>query len=282
MTSHDVVARLRRLFHQRRTGHAGTLDPSATGVLVVGFGRATRLLRFLQATTKVYEGELVLGETTTTLDADGEVTERFDMSSVTPEEVERAAVALRGDILQVPPMVSAIKVGGRRLHELARAGEEIERQPRAVRIDRFELSPTDDPCCYRFEVRCSSGTYVRSLADDLGRLLGGGAHLSRLRRSEVGSFRIDEAQRLDELTAALEQGEAPGSLLMSPAAAMRDMTALAVDEEIARLVSTGRGLDHEVGQIAGPYALVDQAGELLAVYRDAEPGRIVPVVVLAG
>ena len=185
-TSHDVVAKSRGVLGTPRVGHSGTLDPDATGVLVLGVGRATRLLRFLQGLPKSYSCEVVLGVETSTLDAAGEVTASHDMSAVTPAAVEAAAATLRGDILQVPPMVSAIKIGGRRLHEMARAGEEIERPPRPVRIDRFDLEPTDDPMVYRAIVDCSSGTYVRSLAADLGAALGGGAHLRGARRSDDG------------------------------------------------------------------------------------------------
>ncbi|MEY4231557.1 MAG: tRNA pseudouridine(55) synthase TruB, partial [Actinomycetota bacterium] len=161
VTSHDVVGMMRRRLHERRVGHAGTLDPDATGILLVGVGNATRLLRFLTALGKTYTADVVLGVETSTLDASGEVTATHVMS-VTPEQV-RAVVEqhLTGPIMQVPPMVSALKVDGRRLHELAREGIEVERQPRPVTIHRFLVEPTDDPLVYRIEVTCSSGTYVR-------------------------------------------------------------------------------------------------------------------------
>jgi tRNA pseudouridine55 synthase len=189
VTSHDVVGMLRRRLHERRVGHAGTLDPDATGVLLVGVGNATRLLRFLTALGKTYTADVVFGTSTSTLDASGEVTGRFEMTELTPDRV-RAVVAeqLTGRIMQVPPMVSALKVDGKRLHELAREGVEIEREPRPVTIHRFDVEPTADPLVYRIDVTCSSGTYVRTLADDLGRLLGGGAHLRDLRRTACGSF----------------------------------------------------------------------------------------------
>jgi len=161
ITSHDVVAILRRRFGERRVGHAGTLDPDATGVLLVGVGSATRLLRFLTALGKTYVGEVVLGTTTSTLDAGGEVTGRFDMADVTIDDVRAAAADLTGPIMQVPPMVSAVRVDGRRLHELAREGIEIDRAPRPVVVHRFEVAPTDDPLVMRIEVSCSSGTYIR-------------------------------------------------------------------------------------------------------------------------
>jgi tRNA pseudouridine55 synthase len=284
-TSHDVVAKLRRIFGQRRTGHAGTLDPPATGVLLVGLGRATRLLRYLQDTTKVYDGVFELGSTTSTLDAEGERTASFDMSGVQAEEVSAAAGTLTGDILQVPPMVSALKVGGRRLHELAREGIEVERAPRPVRIDRFEVEPEGgDPLRFRFEVVCSSGTYIRSLVDDLGRALGGGAHLVSLRRTAVGSFTLDEARRLEELEAAAEQlGTGEGGILLSPAEALRGLEQLVVDEEAVSLISRGMALERSsVGAIGGgPFALLDAQGELLAVYEGTEGDRIKAAVVLA-
>ncbi|HEY6473368.1 MAG TPA: tRNA pseudouridine(55) synthase TruB, partial [Acidimicrobiales bacterium] len=169
-TSHDVVARCRRLFDQRRVGHAGTLDPDATGVLLVGLGRVTRLLRFLTALPKTYTTDIVLGTATSTMDASGDITGTYDMTGVAPSDVARVAATLTGEIEQVPPMVSAVKVGGRRLHELARQGVEVERRPRPVTVYRFATLPDPArPGVYRAEVECSSGTYVRALADDLGR-----------------------------------------------------------------------------------------------------------------
>jgi tRNA pseudouridine55 synthase len=155
-TSHDVVARCRRLFGQRRVGHAGTLDPDATGILLVGLGRVTRTLRFLTALGKQYEAEVVLGSATSTLDASGDVVGTWDMSSVTLADVQGGATALTGLIEQIPPMVSAVKVGGRRLHELARAGVEVERAARPVTVDRFDVvGPGDTPGAYRVVVECS-------------------------------------------------------------------------------------------------------------------------------
>ena len=226
-TSHDVVARCRRLFGQRRVGHAGTLDPDATGILLVGLGRATRLLRFLTALPKTYVTDIVLGTATSTLDASGEVTGTYDMSHVTDVDVRRAAAALTGEIEQVPPMVSAVKVGGRRLHELARQGVEVERPARTVTVWRFETEPVPGRAgVYRAEVECSSGTYVRVLAQDLGRALGGGAHVDRLRRTRIGSFDESEARTLDRL--------GPDDVL-TPAQAMRDLEAVDRRRGVSRL-----------------------------------------------
>src|ERR1700761_8165284 len=186
MTSHDVVARCRRIFGQKRVGHAGTLAPDATGVLLIGLGRFTRLLRFLTALPKTYTTDIVLGTATSTMDASGDVVGTYDMAGVGPGEGARAAATLTGDIEQVPPMVSAVKVGGRRLHELARQGVEVERRPRPVTVTRFDTEPDPQrPGVYRAEVVCSSGTYVRVLAHDLGRALGGGAHVADLRRTRI-------------------------------------------------------------------------------------------------
>src|SRR5690606_18041296 len=162
-TSHDVVAKARGLLGTRKVGHSGTLDPDATGVLVLGVGRATRLLTFLSGLGKRYVGEVVLGTSTTTLDASGEVTGTWDMSHVDVEDVRRAATGLTGHIDQVPPMVSAKKVDGRRLHELAREGIEVERPPVRVRVDRFEVGEAVEPGVHPIDVTCSAGTYVRSL-----------------------------------------------------------------------------------------------------------------------
>src|SRR5579875_344802 len=177
MTSHDVVARLRRVLGEARVGHAGTLDPDATGVLVVAVGSATRLLRYLTGADKAYVGEVVLGVATSTLDASGSVVARYAMDGVGLGDVQRVAAGMLGSSNQVPPMVSAVRVGGRRLHELARAGEEVARAPRPIVVTRFDVAPTHDPAVFAVSIECSSGTYVRVLAADLGRALGGGAHL---------------------------------------------------------------------------------------------------------
>jgi tRNA pseudouridine55 synthase len=273
-TSHDVVARCRRLFGQRRVGHAGTLDPDATGILLVGLGRVTRTLRFLTALGKRYEADVVLGTATTTLDASGDVVGTWDMSHVTLAAVRAAAATLTGRVEQVPPMVSAVKVGGRRLHELARAGVEVERAARPVTVDRFDvLAAGDTPGAYRVVVECSSGTYVRVLAADLGAALGGGAHLRGLRRTRVGSFGLEEAHRLDDLTEAH---------ILTPVQALRDMVQVEVDDACARQVSHGLALD-KVSTGApggGPWALVDHRGQLLAVYQATDTDRMVAACVL--
>ena len=272
-TSHDVVARCRRIFGQRRVGHAGTLDPDATGVLLVGLGRFTRMLRFVSALEKSYTGEVVLGLATSTLDASGEVTGRWDMAGVSLAAVRAAAATLTGPLQQVPPMVSARKVGGRRLHELAREGIEVERQPRAVVVSRFEVEAGDEPGVFRIDVDCSTGTYVRVLAADLGQALGGGAHLRNLRRVRVGSFGFEESHRLEELVAAH---------VLSPAQALRDLVQVEIGAELARGVRHGLPLDRVVVGAAGdvPWAVVDDRGRLLAVYEGTETDRLVAACVL--
>ncbi|MCP3854614.1 MAG: tRNA pseudouridine(55) synthase TruB [Actinomycetia bacterium] len=267
-TSHDIVAKLRGVLGTRRVGHAGTLDPDATGVLLVGVGRVTRLLRFLTAMPKTYVGEIVLGAETNTLDAAGEVTAIHDMGGVTLDQARAAAAQhLTGDILQVPPMVSALKVDGKRLHELAREGIEIERAARPVTVYSFNLDAVaDEPEVLLAGVQCSSGTYVRTLAADLGTHLGGGAHLRNLRRTAIGSFGLDEADPVEEPT------------LLTPAEAMRDLTAVTVDAEQAAKVSHGQRLALETDE-AGPWSVLGPEGDLLAVYERVD-GRVKPAVVV--
>jgi tRNA pseudouridine55 synthase len=276
-TSHDVVAKARGLLGTRRVGHSGTLDPDATGVLVLGVGRATRLLTYLSGLDKRYTGEVVLGVATTTLDASGEVTGTWDMAGVDLAAVRRAAAGLTGSIDQVPPMVSAKKVDGRRLHELAREGVEVERAPVPVRVDRFAVGEPIAPGVLPVEVACSSGTYVRSLAADLGAALGGGAHLRNLRRLAVGPFRIDEAVPLADL--------GPEHLL-PPVEALRGRDRTEVGPDVAALVAHGRVLDRaDLGLPAagdGPWAVLDGEGRLLAVYEPHRGATVKPGVVLAG
>jgi tRNA pseudouridine55 synthase len=272
-TSHDVVARCRRIFGQKRVGHAGTLDPDATGVLLVGLGRSTRLMRFLTALPKTYEAEVVLGTATSTLDASGDVTGTWDMEDVALADVRGAAAALTGEIEQVPPMVSAIKVGGKRLHALAREGIEVERAARPVTVYRYDVTPGMTPGVFRIEVECSSGTYVRVLAADLGIALGGGAHLRNLRRTRIGSFTTEDARLVDELTPAV---------VLTPAQAMRDLDQVVVPVDAQKLVARGLPLDRVPLGVSGdgPWGLVDDAHHLLAVYEATETDRIKPAVVV--
>jgi tRNA pseudouridine55 synthase len=272
-TSHDVVAKARSLLGIRRVGHSGTLDPDATGVLVLGVGRATRLLTYITGLGKSYVGEVVLGTSTSTLDASGDVTATWDMSDVGLADVRAAAAGLTGDLLQVPPMVSAKQVGGRRLHDLARAGVEVDREPVGVHVDRFEVGEPVAPGVFPISVTCSSGTYVRSLAADLGAALGGGAHLRHLRRTAVGPFGSEEAVPLEALTP---------ERLLPPTEALRGRPRVVVDDDVAALVRHGRVFDADALGVTGdgPWAVVDGAGTLLAVYARHPGGTVKPGVVM--
>ncbi len=273
-TSHDVVAKARGLLGTRKVGHSGTLDPDATGVLLLGVGKVTRLLRYLGLPSKTYTGVVVLGTATSTLDASGEVTGTWDMAGVGLAEVRAAAVPLTGDILQVPPMVSAIQIDGRRLHELAREGIEVERAARPVTVHAFTVDEPVAEGCFPIEVTCSSGTYIRSLAADLGTALGGGAHLRDLRRTAIGPFTVADAVTLEAL--------GPDHL-RTPAEAMGDLASVVVGDDVAVAVGHGKVLPCDALGVAGtgPWAVLDAAGSLLAVYEAHRSGTAKPAVVLA-
>lgn len=259
ITSHDLVDRVRRVLGERRVGHAGTLDPAATGVLLVGVGRGARLLRFLEVHDKEYVAVVRLGVTTSTLDAEGAVTAERDASGIAEDDVERALGAFRGEIDQVPPMVSAIKVGGEALYRKARRGEEVERAPRTVVVHEATLESFTAPDA-RIRIRCSKGTYVRVLAADLGEALGVGAHLHALRRTAVGPFTEADATPLDavDLRAVRPMADA-----------VRGYPRRSVDETAAREIAQGRTLP--AAGIAGPYAVVGPAG-LVAMAEDRGEG----------
>lgn len=266
ITSHDAVDRVRRALGTRRVGHAGTLDPMATGLLLVGVGRATRLLRFLASLSKTYEGTMRLGARTTTLDADGEpVGVPIDVDAGT-EEIRSAMAALEGGSLQRPPAYSAVKVGGTKLVDAARRGVPIEAEARPIRVDRFGLE-TFDGRDVDFVVVCSSGTYVRVLAADVGDRLGCGAHLIALRRTAIGPFTVDEAT----------PPEAPGPPLPLERA-VGHLPRLELDEHEAAAARHGRILGPAA--IAGPYAVHGPDGALIGIYEDeGTKGR--PQVILA-
>jgi len=271
LTSHDVVAKARKIFGTRKVGHSGTLDPDATGVLLLGVGRATRLLQFLTRLPKSYKGEIVFGEETSTLDSSGEIICTYDMSKLQFSEVREAATKFLGEIEQVPPMVSAVRVGGRRLHEIAREGGEVDRPSRIVSVKRFEVNPTSDPLIYEVSVDCSSGTYIRSLAADLGASLGGGAHLQNLRRTAIGSFEESEAMSIEEV------------ILRDPIVGMRDFETVEVSEEVEKEVTFGKILEKDRLGVNnnGPWAVANKEGRLLAVY-DNYGEKTKPTVVLVG
>lgn len=210
-TSHDVVGKLRGILHERRIGHSGTLDPMATGLLVVFVGRATRAVEFAEADSKEYIAGLRLGVSTDTQDITGN-TLKSSNSLPSRAELEQALGAFKGEISQIPPMYSAIKVGGKKLYELARRGESVERKPRRVAIDKLEIvGKIDDD--YILDVVCSKGTYIRTLCNDIGDALGCGGCMSSLRRVKAGAFAIEQAQTIDEIQAAANNGELDASLI---------------------------------------------------------------------
>jgi len=275
MTSHDVVARVRRLARTRRVGHGGTLDPMATGVLIIGVERATRLLTYVIGSGKRYSATIRLGQSTITDDAEGDVVGAASAAGVTEDRVRAELGHLTGEISQVPSAVSAIKVNGRRAYARVRAGESVELAPRRVTVSRLDLGQLrrvgDDLLDLDVDVECSSGTYVRAIARDLGAALGVGGHLTALRRTAVGAFTLAEAVPLDALP------DDPVNLPLSAAAARffprRDASA---DE--ARVVSHGGPLP-PVG-VAGPYAVFDPAGEVIAIVAERD-GRARAEIVLA-
>ena len=263
-TSHDVVAKVRRLAGIKKVGHAGTLDPMATGLLVVAVGPVTRLLRFLQDLTKTYVAEATFGIATDSLDADGEVisTQPMDFDRVA---LESAVAKFVGDIEQIPPMVSAVKVDGRKLYELAREGKEIERQPRPVSIYQFDVlgfEPGEHPVA-SFRIRSSKGTYVRTLVDDVAQVLGGRAHLTGLRRTANGSLSVADASTIETL-----ETDGVVAHLLSPAAALADLASYVVGAEEAAAIVHGRQIqvpESLAESLVGPIAAVKEGGDLLAV-----------------
>jgi tRNA pseudouridine55 synthase len=268
-TSHDVVAAIRRASRIKKVGHAGTLDPMATGLLVLGLGKGTRLLRFVQDHAKEYEARVQFGVATDSLDADGAVLEREPMP-VTEADVVAAAARFRGMIMQVPPMVSARRIGGRRLYELAREGREVEREARPVEIHELvveEFAPSEYPEA-TLRVRCGKGTYIRTLADDIARALGGRAHLTALRRTANGSLRVDAAHTVDEAVEAAERQAFP-DLVLSLRDGLIDMAESVVTAEIGEGVSHGTPVAaaHLGREEDGPVKVVGPGGGLLAVYR---------------
>jgi len=276
LTSHDVVARVRRLARTRRVGHAGTLDPMATGVLVLGVERATKLLGHLTGTDKGYAATIRLGLSTVTDDAEGEVTGGSPAAGVTEDAVRAGLATLTGAQQQVPSAVSAVKVGGRRAYARVRAGEEVELAPRQVTVSRLELlglrRPAPDLVDLDVEVDCSSGTYVRALARDLGAALGVGGHLTALRRTRVGPFTLADAQTLDELAARPDPVVVPLDAAVAASFPRRDLD----PDEAGRLAHGGRL--EQVGR-PGPYGAFDPDGRAVALVEERD-GAARPVVVL--
>ena len=276
MTSHDVVARVRHLAGTRRVGHAGTLDPMATGVLVVGVEKATRLLGYLTLTEKRYDATIRLGQSSSTDDAEGEITAAASANGVTAEALAKAVKGLTGEIQQVPPAVSAIKIDGQRAYRLTRAGAAPDLKPRPVTVYEFtitDIRPAGELLDVDATVRCSSGTYIRALARDLGQNLGTGGHLTRLRRTRVGGYGLEAAKTLDQLAERFEV--IPLALAAAAAFPRRDLSA---DE--ARRLAHGARLAPAPGA-PGPTAAFAPDGSLVALLTEQD-GQARPLVVFAG
>jgi tRNA pseudouridine55 synthase len=274
ITSHDVVGRCRRIFGTRKVGHAGTLDPMATGVLVVGIERATKILGLLTTTDKSYAGTLRLGQTTSTEDAEGEVLQTVSAEGITDAQIGEAVAALRGEIAQVPSAVSAIKVDGKRAYQLAREGQVVELAPRNVRIDRFDVLAVrrhDGLVDVDVEVDCSSGTYIRALARDVGDALRVGGHLTALRRTAVGRFGLDQARTLDELT------DEPRLSYSLDEACLQSFPRRNLTAEEAEDTRHGRAL--KPAGIEGVYAAAAPDGQVIALLTD-QANRTKSVAVL--
>lgn len=274
MTSHDVVSRCRRIFGTRKVGHAGTLDPMATGVLVIGIERATKILGLLSGTSKSYAATIRLGRTTITDDAEGEVVQDISAAEVTNDAINAGIAVLRGEISQRPSTVSAIKVGGKRAYQLVREGQEVELATRTVRIDRFDvlaIRRDGEFVDVDVEVDCSSGTYIRALARDLGSDVGVGGHLTVLRRTRVGGYGLDHARTLDQLGdhPALSYSLDQACLIGFP---RRDITA-------EQAVDAGHGRPLPAAGIDGVYAATDPEGRVLALLEDSG-GKTKSVVVV--
>jgi len=274
MTSHDVVGRCRRIFGTRRVGHAGTLDPMATGVLVIGIERATKILGLITESSKSYAATIRLGQSTSTEDAEGDITQEVSAQEVTDDAIEEAIAGLRGDIAQIPSAVSAIKVDGHRAYRLVREGHVVELSARPVRIDRFEMLAVrrhDELVDVDIVVDCSSGTYIRALARDVGAALTVGGHLTALRRNRVGRFGLEQARTLDELA------EQPRLSLTLDEACLQLFSHRQLADDEADAVANGRALSP--AGIDGVYAGHTADGHVIALLRD-EGGRTKSVVVI--
>lgn len=292
MTSHDVVNRVRRIIGEKRVGHGGTLDPDATGVLPILVGKATKLSQFVLEMDKTYEAEMTLGVVTDTQDAGGEIVESFPDCSVDVQVLSATMERFVGTIMQTPPMVSAVKVGGKKLYELARAGLTAEREARPVRIDSLIIKNIDDApggtlrygSRVRFEVTCSKGTYVRTLCHDLGQSLGCGAHMSDLKRLRVGPFTIETAVDLTDLEACHQAGTI-AEVLLPPEIVLADLARVLVSQEEAHRLKHGQaivaGRDRIDGSISdqGQCGVIDKTSrQLVCIARfDQSSERLRPI-----
>lgn len=270
-TSMDVCAKLRGLFHEKRIGHAGTLDPMATGVLPVFVGRATRAVEFASEGDKEYLAGLRLGTVTDTQDTSGRVLEEHPVS-VTREELEAALAPFRGEIQQLPPMYSAIKVNGKKLYELARKGREVERKPRAITIHSLEVEGQESATDFLIRVRCSKGTYVRTLCHDIGQALGCGGTMYSLRRTMAAGFTLEDALPLEQVL----QAEDPASLLLGVDAYFAGCPVLILKPAAEKKVRNGMTLVLPDAPSAGEYRVYSEAGEFLALSRVSQ-GKLITI-----
>ena len=270
-TSHDVVARTRKKLNMRKVGHSGTLDPPATGVLILGIGKATRLLKYITDLPKRYTATMVLGAETSTLDAEGEITSTQSTEGVCLKNLQEAGTQFIGDILQIPPMVSAVKVEGKRLYEIAREGKEVERKPRSVSIYELSIEKTPEKDIYIISVTCGSGTYIRSLVSDIARAAGTVAHVGDLRRNAIGSFNESDASPIEEID------------IIGMIEGLKDYSQITVDQKDAALIRVGNVFEKTHFRLQGvpePWVFIDEQGNLLAVYKSHKGKTIKPDVVI--
>lgn len=257
MTSHDAVFKLRKILHEKKIGHGGTLDPDVVGVLPIAVGKATRVIEYMTEAGKVYRGQICLGFSTTTEDASGEILEKTPVTDLSEEKVDQALSRFIGDIIQVPPMYSAVKVNGKRLYEYARAGQAVERPKRQVTIHDFkrtsQLSFKNDCCYFDFEVACSKGTYIRTLSVDLGKELGYASHMSYLERQASAGLQLEDALTLSEIADKVAHGDF--SFLLPIEYGVMDLPRIDLTEEEVTEISFGRkiAIDRDEEQIAAFY-----------------------------
>ncbi len=276
-TSHDVVAKMRGILRQRRIGHAGTLDPMATGLLVIAVGPATRLLRFATETEKTYTGTVKLGEATDSLDAEGVVTATAPIPDLSSSDAQEIATSFLGAQQQIPPMVSAIKVNGKKLYELAREGKEIERKPRDIVVTKFEIRESAQAGSWEFEVTVTPGTYVRVLLADWAVRAGTVGHLTALRRTASGASLVDAAYSIDSLQEAVNKGE---SVLAAPLEMTKQFPVVIVDDPTVIAIRQGKTVALDAPREVEYLNALDSTGELVAILRP-KGDRWQPDVVLA-
>ncbi|MCF6093187.1 tRNA pseudouridine(55) synthase TruB [Microaerobacter geothermalis] len=273
LTSHDVVAKIRKLYRLKKVGHTGTLDPHVTGVLPICLGQATRISEYLLHQNKTYIGEVTFGFSTTTQDKWGEIINELKQVKITPKEIEEVFSKMEGEIWQTPPMYSAIRIDGKRLHQLAREGKTVHRQPRKALIYRFQIISMEldqDHPKVSFEVECSKGTYIRTLCEDIGTSLGIPAHMSFLRRTKSGPFTIEECWSLEEVEEKINEGEGD-KILLPLDQAIKSFPAISVDHEIRKCVLNGQPIT-----LTSPMEkdqrirIYDRNHDFLAIYRVAD------------